>query len=439
MSSPRETKTSTTDASSSAVRPAHQSSPFSRRTLFWVVGVSAVSLVAALFATAWDSEAPAEVEPSAYSESAIGHGALVATLRRLAIPVHVSRSRTAQKADTRGVLVVAEPWPWVTDETEASWKALAESDVPAALFVLPKRRGTADPDAPRFLGSVELVARASVQDVLDDLGSDAICERIGSATNWRGGGFSSTPTLEDPQLVVGGDIEPWIECDEGVLLGRLLEPAAGNSRRDFVHLVLSDPDLLSNHGLGRGSNAALALEILDRLRAGTTDGSVVFDESVHGYRGTDSFLAELARFPLVLLTVQAILCALVIGWSGLPRFGVPRPERPPLGQDKEQLLDNSARLISSRGRSASMLLPYWQDTLHAVTRQLCPGEATLDPDRRVEQLRSLGVRRGVDTDLQELSERVHRLFAHRQAPAGEVIAAAREIHAWRATMLGERP
>jgi len=73
--------------------------------------------------------------------------------------------------------------------------------------------------------------------------------------------------------------------------------------------VLADPDVIANHGLARDGNAALAVAVIGRLRAG--NGGVVFDETVHGYvaKPANPFML-LFRFPFVVATAQGLLAAL---------------------------------------------------------------------------------------------------------------------------------
>src|SRR5262249_56437462 len=69
-------------------------------------------------------------------------------------------------------------------------------------------------------------------------------------------------TLTDPQFLAGGELQPIITGPDGTLVGEL----ASDGGRLWI---LSDPDLLSNQGIGKADNAAVAVALIDRLQRGT--------------------------------------------------------------------------------------------------------------------------------------------------------------------------
>ena len=86
------------------------SGPFSRTTLWVITGVAALSLIVAtvLVMIGSDPSSQRSAGADAYSRSAIGHRGLVELLRRLDIPVVVSRHGSASKGRS-GLVVLAEP------------------------------------------------------------------------------------------------------------------------------------------------------------------------------------------------------------------------------------------------------------------------------------------------------------------------------------------
>ena len=90
-----------------------------------------------------------------------------------------------------------------------------------------------------------------VEDVLEacDVEGDLVREP-GPEGPWRTGSFRARPALGAPQLVRSTELQPHIACEHGVLLGR----AGGDRGRVWV---LTDPDILANHAIANGQNAAL--------------------------------------------------------------------------------------------------------------------------------------------------------------------------------------
>ena len=108
------------------------------------------------------------------------------------------------------------------------------------------------------------------------------------------------PTLKEPQFIISQDVEPIVAAGDFILLGRVDE-----AHRDLW--ILTDPDLLANHGLHEGQNASIAVKAIQRIRGG--GGSVVIDEEMHGYGTAHSVWRALLTFPLVLVTLHAALAS----------------------------------------------------------------------------------------------------------------------------------
>ncbi len=156
-------------------------------------------------------------------------------------------------------------------------------------------------------------------------------------------------------------------CTErfGLAAGALLIDCA----RDDDHVAafyLSDPDLLSNHGLSLGENAAFVPKMLAALRR--NDGPIYLDtspdtlltvqEGDSNYRDYERGASEYARFfdyPLSAFWAMAgVILALSI-WRGLRRFGPPVP----LGQggverSKVAAIEAKARLLRLSGHDGRM-------------------------------------------------------------------------------------
>ncbi|MBX3278003.1 MAG: DUF4350 domain-containing protein [Acidobacteria bacterium] len=93
-------------------------------------------------------------------------------------------------------------------------------------------------------------------------------------------------------------------------------------------IFLSDPFVIANNGIARGSNLALALNLVRVLAA---DGRIVyFDEAHHGYRESRNRLFAYFRgTPIWWVAGQCALIAALLGWSVSRRFARPMPLQPP--------------------------------------------------------------------------------------------------------------
>src|SRR5207249_9539312 len=87
---------------------------------------------------------------------------------------------------------------------------------------------------------------------------------------WTTNELGLVPNVRTPtQLISGTGLRPVIGSERGMLVGQLVE-------RNRTVLVLADPDVISNHGLAREGNAALAVALIKRLRG--PNGTVVRSE-----------------------------------------------------------------------------------------------------------------------------------------------------------------
>jgi hypothetical protein len=214
-----------------------------------------------------------------------------------------------------------------------------------------------------------------------------------------------------------------------MLVGELVE-------RNRRVLVLSDPDVIANHGLAREGNAALAVALIERLRR--ADGTVVFDETIHGYAAaTENPFALLFRFPFVIATVQGLIGVALLLWATLARFGAPQSVPPPLSAGRAGLLQNMAKLIEFTGHQQVMVRRYVEETLRHVARQLHAPRA-LAGDALVAWLKRVGGARGVSVDCASLLQQARELGSAGRRDQASLVRLARETHRWQGEMLDGR-
>lgn len=380
--------------------------PLPARRARWLVGGAFVSLVAAAWLLLTPGRAPESVGADGYSRSAIGHRGLLQLLQRLGEPVVQQRSRRVH--GPCGVLVFAEPQTPSPDE-DGEIAAMAEA-AGNVLLVLPKRTGERDARERAWLGEDAEVAEDTVAHVLREM-CDRLDEappnvlRIDAVTGWN---RDPAPELMGPaQLLDPADVdEALIACDQGVLLGRI----------GLVH-VLADPDLIANHGLGRGDNAAIAVQILRDLRGSR---GIVFDETLHGMAREPSIFHELGKFPLVLVPVHLLLLAALLLWLANGRFGPVAAPPVAIGAGKRFLIDNIASLLHTGRRTGPSLRQYGAlQVRRAAERQHVP--PGLD-DAACRAWLLLRIR-----DPERRAELERLLAGDRELPPREATAAARRI------------
>ncbi len=393
------------------------SHPFSKTTLAIVIAVAGVSLAAAAALTIFGDELGDQ--PTAgvdgYSVSAIGHRGLVQLLEKLDVPVVVSRSNSAVKA-RRGLLIIAEPA--VTDEASRAQLARLIDDAPVVLVVLPKWFGSAERGRV-WIDDAHLLPVNEILPVIEALpaGSDAAITRGGAPGAWTIAGALTPPQLREPQLISSATMDPMVARGDQMLVAQA-------ELEDTTLVVLSDPDVLSNFGLRRPENAQFIVQLIDELR---DDGPVVFDETLHGYAQPPGLVRTLFRFPLVLATLQLLVCAVLIVWAAMVRFGPRRAAPPPLAPGKDYLIRNTAALLHYGGHHAHALRRYLQLTVGAVRHTLhAPALAPTALTAWLERVRGA---RGGTISLVELERAVEAATT----PA-QVIELADQVFRWRMEM-----
>jgi hypothetical protein len=339
---------------------------------------------------------------------------------------------------------------------------LQEAD--RVIVVLPKRRGKPDSDNDAWVEKVYPVSRGEVKSLLSLLPGDYDLVRVGGKAdqhNWTNHVLAADPTIDDPQLVTSGDLEPIVESDDGILLGRVSQaamdeyrenqwefegfddeeesddsgqPDAMNASEPLAEvLVLTDPDVLSNHGLDEGSNATFSVSMVEYVRQ--TQGPVVFDETLHGFESEPAFTRSIFEFPLVLITLNFVLLVIVAIWAGLGRFGRPRASDPPIEPGKRFLIDNTAQLLQTGGHDTHMLRRLaWAIVDHVGREIRAPSE--LERWEKVRWIDKVNERRGLEFELEPFMKSIESLASGRDsARASVMLKKARALYEWREDIL----
>ena len=437
---------------------------FSKRVVIAIFAIGTISLVAAvIFGLAGPPQGDAESNGAdAFSRSAVGHRAFREVLDEVGIPVLASRYRSSERAG-EGVLIVAEPrLSQVPGGAGKLGDMLQEAD--RVIIVLPKRRGKPDEDNDDWVEKVYPVSRSEVNSLLSLLPGEHDLVRVGGdpgAYPWKNHKLAGTPHIEDPQLLESGDLEPIVESEDGILLGRVSDAAMDEYRENQWEfqgfgeeddsdsdtqpeppmdaepladvLVLSDPDVLSNHGIDEGANATFSVSMVEYVRQ--SRGPVVFDETLHGFESEPAFTRAIFEFPLVLITLNFVLLVIVAIWAGLGRFGRPTEAEPAIEPGKRFLIDNTAQLLQTGGHDTHMLRRLAWAVVDHVGRELrAPSE--LERWKKVRWIDKVSQRRGLEFELEPFMKSIESLASGREsARASIMLEKARVLYEWREDIL----
>lgn len=421
---------------------------FSRRTPWILAAICAVSLLASLLYAAFGAKGPPPKSNNAdaFSLSALGHQALAELLKELEIPVLVSRYGSDQRA-SNGLLLVLEPR--LTQPESERARALREMmrTAPAMVLVLPKWSGHTHTEQGAWLQDVRLLSGGRVEAVMASaLLSGQVRRYVVDAEEplrFTSPRFDVQPTFQNVvQVMDSPSVEPLMELPgKGTLIGRVLVPGGswqpGDGGMSLMEgpgevWVVSDPDLLSTHGLSYGDNAVLSLAVVEALRP--EGGPVIFDETLHGFIAQPSLLREVVGFPLVLAVSQLGLLLIFGVWAGIGRFGAPQKDEPDLPPGGKVLIDQTSKLQQLAGHSQHVFEVYVDRAVAEVGQRL-RAPASLSPQRRLEWLAALGKSRGISVDITAVMQACDLAITASRVREAELLELARQVHQWKMELL----
>jgi hypothetical protein len=391
---------------------------FSRAALVSLMAL--IVLVAGLASLGVLRDPNEPVGPGVYSRSAIGHAGLLKLLHLRGIRAEASEGASRDKVRHGGVLVLAEPPP-LLDATELRLLLSA----PRVLVVLPKWAGAADSDIPGWISAASrlpmLVPNGVLQDVFAHGNRSYNVTNVEGPHEWTHNALGAAPVFKSAvQLYQGTVLDSVVDGPSGTLVGQ-------HVRGGTTLYVLTDPDVISNHGLAAG-NAAFALALIDRARAG---GPVIFDETIHGFRTVPrAKLLSIFSRPFAAVTFSALMAAGLLAWADGKRFGapLPRPGGVPAGQ--LVLIGTIAGLLDRGGHQASVLARYVRGTVADVGAGLQRSRAV--GAARIAEAES---RRGASIRSADLLREAASVETARR-PGQEILSAlALRAYAWKQEMV----
>lgn len=394
---------------------------FAGGTVLVLVVLGVISFVVALALEVFGENEPQTISANAFSYSAIGHRGLFTLLEAGDRPVRINRYEQRFTDLGDDLLLVLEPNPSLFLAL-LRWR-LTEARHPV-LVVLPKWRGIRSKTEPRWAGEVAPIDPEIVMAVLQAVLPGAELVRNASPGAWSVNAFANPPSLARPQLFRSTDAVPLIANAEGILLAEVL----GGEHPVWL---LSDPDILANHGLGDGANAALIMAVIDRLLP--AGSAVVFDETAHGYLLQPNLWRQMFRPPFLASTLLAIASVLVLLWGFGGRFGAPLNPPPAMRPGKAGLIANTATLLTRGRHDRALLDRYIELVINGVARQLhIPGHA--GESETLAWLDRIAKARDITPPPSALVARARRI-AGGATERSRMIRIARDLNRWKQDML----
>jgi len=385
-----------------------------------LISLAALAVLVAALASFGLLRSPNEpTGPSTYSRSAIGHAGILSLLRLHGVAAEASQGASREKLRQGGLLVLAEP-----NQLADPGELRRLLGAPRVLLVLPKWAGLPDSDMPGWIGAASRLPLAAPMSVLQDafprnFGTRGL-QNVEAPHSWPHNALGASPHFDSSvQLLTGTSFDAVVEGPAGLLVGQL-------QRAGTTTYLLSDPDIISNHGLAEG-NAAFALALIDRARAG---GPVIFDETIHGFLTVpkNRLLAIFSR-PFAAATFSALAAAALLAWADGARFGaaLPRPGGFPPGQ--LALIGAMAGLLDRGGHQKIVLARYVRGVVTDVS-------ATLQRSR-IEgpaRLAEAETRRHVSIRSADILQEAAALESTPRPAAAAMAALALRAHAWKQEM-----
>jgi hypothetical protein len=401
---------------------------FTRRSLILFIASAGVLFALSVILSGLPTGPVAKGEGvvSSYSPSVVGYEGFYEFLRQTEHPVARGTGDPSELAGIYGTVIVAEPDRDFTDE-EPSFL-----DSNRLLLVLPKY------EAYRGLSSdgwAEYVRLLDVDEVLATalaMKLDVQVVRQQGWSEWSLNNIGLTPSGEgDVQLIISDNITPIVAFGERILLGEI---AGLESQKIWV---LSDPDLLNNHGIFNGENALFITEAVRQLRFWANDDPnvpLVFDEAVHGYQESGgSALGLIFKFPYSVAAALIFVTALLMLFSGVGRFGPPAYKEELLDFGKERLISNSARLLDYSGHQKAVMLRYISMTTNIVARTL--HAPSLKGGELLKWLDRVGTSRGIKISCVQVNQAVNGIFGEDKESLERLFTYVKQIYQWKGEML----
>jgi len=403
--------------------------PFTKKALFILVALGLVATVGVAVTSifAGDGRYQHSAGSNSFSKSALGHAALSEFLKADGRHILVSQYDTLNKIGNDSALLLIEPPARSASESQIDYLL----DEAPTLLVLPKRTATAGLRR-GWIGRAFLPKPAAAQTVARYVADGAEVVRPAHANHiWTHDiGLGGDPEVDDLQLVKSPLIEPIISTEDGILFGKLKDRFEGGQ----PVWLLADPDVLATHGLARGRNSEVALEIMDTVATGRN--TFVIDEIIHGFSLEPSLSKAMFKQPFVFATLAALLALIFFLLALTRRFGAPARVENTLQNSKTVFIENTARILHLADKEKEALLRLMDDQALTIAEKL---NAPRDLARKdlVAWLDETCRLREITPDFGTIRLRVDRIVSDDETKARRLMHQASQFYTWKQEILNE--
>lgn len=267
-----------------------------------------------------------------------------------------------------------------------------------------------------------LAPRSDIQNVLHqitgtDVGRLSYMPNPFSDFRYQGDDAVMSARTYAGQVFEGTGCEPIIGRSGAMVLGLCPLPEGGE--QDQVY-ILSDPDVLNNHGLRLGENARIANQLLP----GIADGNrIIIDYSDQNWltepeqftkrERTWDDIAQLFDYPFRVLWIGAALLLGLAIWRGGIRNGPVLDQHLSLGSGTRTANAARARLMRLTGQDGALLSDFVDTRIRAEAADVLGSAHVVADSTEAAYLRYVRSRRpAVADNLQDLLHAIRGLPAH---------------------------
>lgn len=404
-----------------------KNSPFSPSAIFFLVACgTALFALSLLLHTSGFSPEEGTLS-SDYSRSAIGYAGFYDLLKRSDRPIFPGNTQTRLGRENQGTFIFLAP----SSNAIKDFKKTNFMQAARLIVVLPKWKGIKGKSNDEgWIDDVYLLPMMEIQEMLRFI-ADSSSEIFYKPwpEEWGINKIGFDPKGDgNIQLIKSKTIQPVVANENGILIGEIQHFKKGKM------WIVADPDVLSNHGIFNGNNAAFMLTLVDKMRFWNNkskDAPIIwFDFLKKGKKTEESPADLLFKFPFSTISILSCCFIILVLWAGVRRFGVPRQEKPPLDFGKAGLIENGARLLDYGGHQAMTLKRYVQMTIRSVALALHAPES-MDLEALVSWLDHVGKARGV----KQLCEPIVQSSLHSEKNLQQLFECAQAIHRWKGEIL----